>query len=53
VNVWLKVPLVMSISVLTSAVPRMVLDVLAERTTVGLEEIVVQVGKPDPALVNT
>jgi hypothetical protein len=43
----------MSISVLTSAVPRIVLDVLAERTSVGLDEIVVQVGIPEPALVST
>ena len=43
----------MSISVLTSAVPSMVFDVLAERTMVGLDEIVVHDGKPDPALVST
>ena len=43
----------MSINVLASAAARMVFDVLADRTMVGLEEIVVHDGKPDPALVST
>ena len=46
-------PLVISISLLASAVPRIVFDVLVERTMVGLDDIVVQLGNPDPALVNT
>jgi hypothetical protein len=47
------VPLVISISLLASAVPRIVFDVLVERTMVGLDDIVVQLGNPDPELVNT
>ena len=43
----------MSINLLTSAVPRTVLEVLADLTTVGLDEIVVHDGNPDPALVST
>jgi hypothetical protein len=40
--------------VLASAVPRIVFDVLAERTRVGLDEIVVQIGAaPVPEEVNT
>jgi hypothetical protein len=47
------VPLVTSINVLALATSRVVLAVIVERTMVGLDEIVVQDGKPDPALVNT
>ena len=43
----------MSISVLASAAPRTVFAVLADLTTVGLDEIVVHDGNPDPALVST
>jgi hypothetical protein len=50
VNVCVKVPLVISTKVLVSAVPKIVFDVLAERTIVGLVEIVAHTGAPDPAL---
>jgi hypothetical protein len=53
VNVCENVPLVMSISVLASAVPRMVLEVLAERTIVGDVLNVVQAGALTPAETNT
>jgi hypothetical protein len=53
VKVCVNVPLVMSISLLASEASRIVFDVLAERTMVGVDAIVVQLGKPDPALVNT
>jgi hypothetical protein len=47
------VPLVTSTNVLALAATRVVLAVIVERTMVGLDDIVVQLGNPDPALVNT
>ncbi len=46
-------PLVTSTNVLALAATRVVLAVIVERTMVGLDDIVVQDGKPDPALVKT
>jgi hypothetical protein len=44
---------VIAISVLVSAVPRIVFDVLTERTSVGVVERVVQLGVAEPDEVKT
>jgi hypothetical protein len=53
VKVCVNVPLVIAIKVLASAVPRIVFDVLAERTIVGVDEIVAQTGADAPLLCNS